>query len=101
MDQAEKSGNGIAIDSSGFLYVTGGNDFTIDFGTGQMQIIGLIDAFILRLNSSGVAEWSDHAGSLGTDIGFGVGLTQEEISILQEFSAIHVYLALYHSEAGT
>jgi hypothetical protein len=70
----EESGNAIAIDSSGFLYVTGGYDFTIDFGSGGIPNSGLIDVFIVKLNAEGIAQWSDHAGAAGTDMGTSVAL---------------------------
>ena len=70
----EESGDAIAIDSSGFIYVTGGYDFTIDFGSGKILNSGLIDAFIVKFNSDGVVQWTDHAGGKGDDYGTSLAL---------------------------
>lgn len=70
----EESGDAIAVDSSGYIYVTGGYDFTINFGSGKILNSGLIDAFIVKFNSDGVAQWTDHAGSTGDDYGTSLAL---------------------------
>lgn len=70
----EESADGIAIDSSGSLFITGGFDFMLDFGSGEIPNYGVIDAFILKYNSSGVAQWADHAGGGGNDYGTSVAL---------------------------
>jgi len=70
----EEYGNAIALDSSGNIVVTGGFDYTINFGTGDLLNHGLIDAFIVKLNSSGVALWADRAGEDGTDFGNAVAI---------------------------
>lgn len=63
----EESGDGIAIDSNGYMYVTGGYDYTIDFGSGEIINKGLIDAFLVKFNSSGIEQWHDRAGGKGDD----------------------------------
>jgi hypothetical protein len=70
----EESGDAIALDSSGYIYVTGGFDFRIDFGSGQIQNLGLIDAYIAKFNSSGIAQWSDRIGGDGDDEGTSVAI---------------------------
>jgi hypothetical protein len=70
--RGEESGNVIASDSSGFIYVAGGFDLSFDFGTGPIQNNGLIDAFIVKYNSLGAAQWSEAAGGNGTDFGTGL-----------------------------
>ncbi|MFA6064252.1 MAG: SBBP repeat-containing protein [archaeon] len=61
--------NGIAvdIDSSGNLYVGGyGNSATLDFGNGvTLANQGSYDFFIVKYNSSGVAQWAKN--SIGTN----------------------------------
>ena len=70
----EESGNAIAVDSSGYVYVAGGYDFTVDFGSGKILNSGLIDAFIVKLNSDGIAQWADRAGGKGDDFGTSLAL---------------------------
>ena len=69
----EEFGAGVAVDSSG-LYVTGGYDNTINFGSGQIPNNGLFDIFIVKFDVSGNALWTDHAGAPKTDLGSAVAL---------------------------
>lgn len=65
----EESGKAVAIDKSGNLFVTGANDITIDFGTGELPITGLFDAFIVTFDPFGTPRWADHAAGTGDDEG--------------------------------
>jgi beta-xylosidase len=46
-------GEGIAVDSSGNIYITGYFYETVDFGGGNVASAGGADIFVLKLNSSG------------------------------------------------
>lgn len=70
----EESGDAIVVDSSGYIYVTGGYDYTINFGSGKILNSGLIDAFIVKFNADGVAQWTDRAGGSGDDYGTSLAL---------------------------
>jgi Beta-propeller repeat/Bacterial Ig-like domain (group 2) len=54
----ETYGNGIAVDSSGNSYVTGGTWGNLDGQT----FIGSIDAFVTKYNASGVKQWTRLSG---------------------------------------
>ena len=67
-DAVDQTARGIAADSSGNLYVTGHFSGTLDFGGAPMTAAST-DAFFLKLSSSGVHQWSKHAGDTGIQIG--------------------------------
>lgn len=75
---ADDSGNGIARDSSGNVYVTGSTAST-NFPTAlALQPSfggGVFDAFVTKLNSSlSGASYSTYLGGSGTDIGLSIAL---------------------------
>ena len=80
----DDSGNGIAVDSSGNAYVTGGT-FSTDFLTtaGALQATlgvlcnscGGVNAFVSKLNGSGSAlVYSTYLGGSGGDSGNGIAV---------------------------
>jgi len=71
---SEETGNAIAADNAGNIFITGAYDEPIDFGTGQLSFDGIFDVFIVKLNSSGTAIWADKAGGGGDDVGLGVAI---------------------------
>src|SRR5207237_544051 len=67
LDYTERdSGEDIALDSSGNIYVTGSFARSIDFDTGSgtqtITSFGETDIFLLKLNSSGEVLWASHMG---------------------------------------
>jgi Beta-propeller repeat len=66
-----ESGNGIAVDGNGNVYVTGQFDFTTAFGSTTLtNPNGDFDVFVVKYNSSGVVQWAVKGGGfLGTDVG--------------------------------
>jgi hypothetical protein len=65
-------GYGIALDSSGFVYVTGNSSAT--WGSPLRVYIGNQDAFVARLNSNGLLDWNTFLGSGGYDCGYDIAL---------------------------
>jgi|GEM_PF-1702642 len=61
------SGNGIAVDGSGNVYVTGYS--TANWGAPQRAYSSGYDAFAAKLNSSGGLTWNTFLGQSGTDTG--------------------------------
>ena len=55
--------NGVATDSSGNVYVTGGTKGGLDGNTSA----GNTDLFVLKYNSSGTKQWTKQLGSSGRD----------------------------------
>jgi len=62
------SANGITIDSSGNVYVTGVTFGGLDWNTSA----GANDLFVVKYNSSGTKEWTEQLGSASSDFANGV-----------------------------
>jgi peptidoglycan hydrolase-like protein with peptidoglycan-binding domain len=62
-------GRGIAVDSSGNIYITGYFYETVDFGAGNITSSGSADIFVLKLNSSGTFQWVNTYGGTSIDVG--------------------------------
>ena len=62
------SANGIAIDSSGNVYVTGVTFGGLDWNTSA----GTNDLFVVKYNSSGTKQWTKQLGSASSDFANGV-----------------------------
>ncbi|TAN58007.1 MAG: DUF4347 domain-containing protein [Rhodospirillales bacterium] len=71
-------GNGIAVDGSGNVYVTGYFNGTVDFDPGagatELTSAGASDAFVLKLNSAGTLVWAKAMGGTGSDGGNGIAV---------------------------
>ncbi|MBF0458314.1 MAG: SBBP repeat-containing protein [Nitrospirae bacterium] len=65
-------GYGIAVDTSGNVYVTGYS--TATWGSPVTAFGGVQDAFAAKLNSSGVLQWDTFLGGAGTDYGYGIAV---------------------------
>jgi len=65
-------GNGIAIDSSGNVYVTG--DSYSNWGSPVNPYSGYRDAFVAKLDSDGASVWNTFMGTPDTDSGFGIAV---------------------------
>src|SRR5437667_427159 len=71
-DSFSNSGNGVAVDPSGNIAVTGAFSGPIDFGGGAL-ISAAVDIFLAKLSPTGGHLWSRHFGSgLATHAGNGV-----------------------------
>ena len=60
--------NGVATDSSGNVYVTGGTKGGLDGNTSA----GDTDLFVVKYNSSGTKQWTKQLGTSSTDNATGV-----------------------------
>ena len=66
------SGYGIAVDTNGNVYVTGGSNAT--WGSPISSHSGGDDIVIIKLNSSGAYQWHTFYGSSNYDWGFGIAV---------------------------
>ena len=74
----DDQGLGIVADSSGNVLVTGfttSNNGIVTTGALQTIFGGIIDAFIVKFNSSGVRQWGTYYG--GTDFDYGYAITTD------------------------
>jgi hypothetical protein len=67
-------GNGIAVDASGNIYVTGTSYAT--WGTPVRAFAGTREAFIAKLSASGVLQWNTFLGSANYDYGYAIAVDQ-------------------------
>ena len=67
-------GNGIAVDGSGNVYITGFYQGDGIFGSTTKTSLGNEDVFVAKYNSNGVIQWVQSAGGTGSDIGNGIAL---------------------------
>jgi len=61
--------NGVAVDNSGSIYVTGQFYSTASFGSSSVSSAGTGDIFLAKLNNSGIWVWAKRAGSTSSDRG--------------------------------
>ena len=65
-------GRSIAVDSSGNVYITGLSGDT--WGSPIRRYSGGSDAFVTKLNNSGILEWNTFLGGSDSDGGYGIAL---------------------------
>ena len=69
-------GNGVTVDGSGNVYITGQFQGTVDFDPGagvfNLTSVGAYDVFIQKLDANGNFLWAKQIGSSGSDIGYAI-----------------------------
>jgi hypothetical protein len=80
-------GNGIAVDSSGNIYVTGLSYSYWTLGNSINPFSGSQDAFVVKLNSSGALQWNTFLGGGGIDKGFSVAVDGSNNTYVSGMSA--------------
>jgi hypothetical protein len=65
---------GLAVDSGGNVYATGGFGGLVDFGKGPLQSAGGWDVFVTSFTESGAIRWSRGFGGSGDDEGTGLAI---------------------------
>jgi chitodextrinase len=86
-DSANDVANGVAIDGSGNVAVTGSFAGTIDFGGGGLRSNdGSDDAFVLKLSAAGGHLWSRRYGDAFGDGGFAIAANAGgEVAVTGQF----------------
>jgi uncharacterized delta-60 repeat protein len=67
-------GNGVAVDSSDNIYVTGSTEGGLDNNTNS----GSGDIFLVKYNSSGTKQWTQQLGTSSTDYGNGIAVDSSD-----------------------
>ncbi|MBS1537240.1 MAG: SBBP repeat-containing protein [Bacteroidetes bacterium] len=84
---ADETGNGVAVDPSGNVYVTGSYTDSTKFGSlTKLTSAGSSDAFIVQYNSSGTEQWSKTIGASGNDSGNDITADASNIYLTGVFS---------------
>ena len=100
-------GYSMAVDSSGNIYVTGYYDsnpttiYNSDGGTfGTLTNSGSNDVFIVKYNTSGIAQWATRLGGTGNDIGNSVASDSSGNIYVTGYYGSNP-LTIYNSNGGT
>ncbi|MBK9254950.1 MAG: T9SS type A sorting domain-containing protein [Saprospiraceae bacterium] len=76
----------IITDTAGHIYITGEfrAPLTIDVGSEPITILpsGLTDAFLIKFDGDGVAEWAKAIGGVGFDSGYGIAVDPQNHILL-------------------
>lgn len=112
-------GYGIAVDASGYVFVTGYIAGTTDFGGTTLTPVGNNDVFIAKYNNSGNLQWAKHAGAASKyTVGYGITVDASgNIDITGKFQGTvdfggititsigsnrdNIFVASYNNSAGT
>jgi hypothetical protein len=78
-------GYGIAVDSSGNVYVSGYN-YSVEWGNPVRSHSGSQDAFAAKLNSSGTLQWNTFLGCSNSDFGYGIAADAEGNTFVTGYS---------------
>ena len=68
----------IALDSAGAVYITGEFSNTVNFGTATLTSAGSTDAFVLKLDNAGNAQWVRKVGGFLGETGHGIAVDNSD-----------------------
>jgi PKD repeat protein len=66
--------NGVAVDTSGNIFLVGTAGGSADFGGGPLPALGASDVVVVKLDTNANHLWSKQVGSNATDAGFGIAV---------------------------
>ncbi len=69
----EEVAQGVGVDSSGNVLVTGYFTGSFDFGGGSLTAVGQTDIFVAKLSAAGGHVWSKSFGGFNPDRGYAIG----------------------------
>jgi len=70
----DDTASSLSVDSSGNVYVVGNFKGSSDFGSKTLTTAGDLDAFVVKLNSSGAVQWANRWGGIDDERGQSVGV---------------------------
>lgn len=73
-DASAQAGNGVAVDGSGDVFLTGYFEGTVSFGGGALASAGTQDVFVVRLDADGNHVWSKRFGNASDQRGAGIAV---------------------------
>ena len=71
---ADENGEGIAVDNSGNVYITGPTAGSLDENT----TAGGLDVFVIKLDSNGSKQWTQQVGTSEDDFGWDIDLDDNQ-----------------------
>lgn len=85
--KSRESVAGVGVDASGAVAFTGTFSAPVDFGGGPLVSNGGEDAFVVKLDASGVHVWSKRFGSRGNDDARGLAVDAKgNVAVTGEFT---------------
>lgn len=91
-DSYRSSGNSIALDDEGNIYIAGHFESYINCGTGDILASGeetnMADIFLAKYDPLGNLQWIQTAGGLSDDKGLGVAASGDNVYLTGYFSGI-------------
>ena len=85
-DSAPQEGRGVAVDSSGNVYIIGVFQGSIDFGGGTLTTAGANDVFVAKFDSAANHIWSKRFGDASNQFGLGIALDSSNNVLLTGYN---------------
>jgi hypothetical protein len=96
------SGNGIAVDVSGNVFVTGAFEGTVNFGTISVTSAGSSDAFITKYSNSGSVKWVQTVHGSSSSQGNSIAIdSNENVFLTGAFGGTVNFDAVQKSAVGS
>lgn len=93
-------GHGVAVDSTGNVFVAGEFEDTVRVGTGTLVSEGATDALLVKYGSDGALLWARAATGAGVDTGYEVAVDDEGNSYLAGAFVSDLTFGVETREAG-
>jgi hypothetical protein len=94
-------GDGIAVDATGNLYITGDFEGTLSLEPGiSLTSYGSSDAFVVKLDPMGVIQWSNEMGGSDVDFAFGIAVSDSKVFVSGLFSGTATFPPLTATTSG-